>query len=47
MVEETELPGEYHQLILSDWQLSPMPGKDSNQGSGERQLAASVNTLDH
>ena len=47
VTEETEVPTENHRLTLSHWQLSHIPGQDSNLGSSERQLAVSGNTLDH
>ena len=45
-MEETGVPGENHRLTPSHWQLSHIPGRDSNPGSGEEQLALSGGALD-
>ena len=48
MVEETGEPGENYRLTPSRWQSNlTCPGRDSIPGSGENQLAVSVNALDH
>ena len=47
MAEETRVPGEKTRLTPSHWQLSHMPGWDSNLDSGDRQPEVSGSTLDH
>ena len=42
-VEEMGVPSENHRRTPSHWQLSHMPVRDSNPGSGERQLVVSGN----
>ena len=43
-MEETGVPGEDHRLTGN---FLTSPGRDSNPGSGERQLAVSGGSLDH
>ena len=46
MVVETGVPDKNHQLQVTV-NILTCPGWDSNQDSGERQLAVSGNTRDH
>ena len=47
-MEEIGVPGKNHRLIAQvTGNFLTCPGRDSNSGSGERQLAVCVNALNH
>ena len=47
VVDKTIVPSNNHRITPSHWHCTHLPCKDSNPGSGKRQLAVSGNALDH
>ena len=46
-MDKTIVPSNNHRITPSHWHCTHLPCKDSNPGSGKRQLAVSGNALDH